>query len=126
MKNEFEFRGYILENEFEKKQIIIKELVGNICDKYIFAKVNNNIIECKRLSLKLHKLLNKFDEVLGLNLSHKEELELPEEIKDILEERKSARENKDWAKSDELRDKLLDLGYIVKDTKNGVEVTLKK
>ena len=44
MKNEFEFRGYILENEFEKKQIIIKELVGNICDKYIFAKVNNNII----------------------------------------------------------------------------------
>ena len=41
MKNEFEFRGYILENEFEKKQIIIKELVGNICDKYIFAKVNN-------------------------------------------------------------------------------------
>ena len=77
-------------------------------------------------SNKFAKLLKKFDEVLGLNLSHKEELELPEEIKDILEERKSARENKDWAKSDELRDKLLDLGYIVKDTKNGVEVTLKK
>lgn len=77
-------------------------------------------------SNKFAKLLDKFDEVLGLNLSHKEELELPEEIKDILEERKSARENKDWAKSDELRDKLLDLGYVVKDTKNGVEVTLKK
>ena len=77
-------------------------------------------------SNKFAKLLNKFDEVLGLNLSHKEELELPEEIKDILEERKNARANKDWAKSDELRDKLLDLGYVVKDTKNGVEVTLKK
>ena len=77
-------------------------------------------------SNKFAKLLDKFDEVLGLNLSHKEELELPEEIKDILEERKNARENKDWAKSDELRDKLLDLGYVVKDTKNGVEVTLKK
>lgn len=77
-------------------------------------------------SNKFAKLLDKFDEVLGLDLSHKEELELPEEIKDILEERKSARENKDWAKSDELRDKLLDLGYIVKDTKNGVKVTLKK
>ncbi|MBQ8999991.1 MAG: hypothetical protein IJ086_15045 [Clostridium sp.] len=61
MKSEFKFRGYILESEFEKKQIIIKELVGNICDKYICAKVDNNIIECKRLSLKLHKLLNKFD-----------------------------------------------------------------
>lgn len=77
-------------------------------------------------SNKFAKLLDKFDEVLGLNLSHKEELELPEEIKDILEERKNARENKDWAKSDELRDKLLDLGYVVKDTKKGVEVTLKK
>ena len=77
-------------------------------------------------SNKFAKLLDKFDDVLGLNLSHKEELELPEEIKDILEERKNARENKDWAKSDELRDKLLDLGYVVKDTKNGVEVTLKK
>ena len=77
-------------------------------------------------SNKFAKLLDKFDEVLGLNLSHKEELELPEEIKDILEERKNARENKDWAKSDELSDKLLDLGYVVKDTKNGVEVTLKK
>ena len=73
-------------------------------------------------SNKFAKLLDKFDEVLGLNLSHKEELELPEEIKDILEERKNARENKDWAKSDELRDKLLDLGYVVKDTKNGVEI----
>ena len=77
-------------------------------------------------SNKFANLILKFDEVLGLNLSHKEELELPEEIKDILEERKNARENKDWAKSDELRDKLLDLGYVVKDTKNGVEVTLKK
>lgn len=77
-------------------------------------------------SNKFAKLLDKFDEVLGLNLSHKEELELPEEIKDILEERKIARENKDWAKSDELRDKLFDLGYAVKDTKNGMEVTLKK
>lgn len=77
-------------------------------------------------SNKFAKLLDKFDEVLGLNLSNKEELELPGEIKDILEERKIARENKDWAKSDELRDKLFDLGYAVKDTKNGMEVTLKK
>ena len=97
MKNEFEFRGYILENEFEKKQIIIKELVGNICDKYIFAKVNNNIIECKRLSLKLHKLLNKFDNIKLykfisykdcfineiLNFGHMDYKEINKEIKDI-------------------------------------------
>ena len=72
------------------------------------------------------ELLLKFDEVLGLRIDQKEELELPNEIKDIIEKRKVARENKDWAKSDELRDKLLELGYVVKDTKNGAEVTLKK
>ena len=77
-------------------------------------------------SKKFAELLLKFDEVLGLRIDQKEELELPNEIKDILEKRKVARENKDWAKSDELRDKLLELGYVVKDTKNGAEVTLKK
>lgn len=54
MTNEIEFRGYTLENEFAKKQIIIKELVGNICDKYICAKVNNNMTECRNLSLNVN------------------------------------------------------------------------
>ena len=43
----------------------------------------------------------------------------PEDIKLILNERKDARKNKNFAKSDELRDKLKELGYIVKDTKDG-------
>ncbi len=44
---------------------------------------------------------------------------IPSEILAIADERKIARVNKDWAKSDELRDKLLSLGYIVKDSKDG-------
>ena len=55
---------------------------------------------------------------------HKEE-ELPEQIKAIADERFLARQNKDWAKSDELRDKLLALGYIVKDSKEGYQLTKK-
>ena len=43
----------------------------------------------------------------------------------IIEERKIARENKDWNKSDELRDKLVNLGYTVKDTPNGMLVSRK-
>jgi len=45
---------------------------------------------------------------------------LPEEILEIIEERKKAREDKNWQKSDELRDKLTSLGYNVKDTKDGM------
>ncbi|MBQ8309190.1 MAG: cysteine--tRNA ligase [Clostridia bacterium] len=48
---------------------------------------------------------------------------IPEEIRTIAEERWAARQNRDWAKSDELRDKLASLGYAVKDSKTGYELT---
>ncbi len=48
---------------------------------------------------------------------------VPEEVKQIAEERKLARANKDWAKSDELREKLKELGYAVKDSKEGYTLT---
>ena len=46
-------------------------------------------------------------------------------MKKLLEQRKIARENKDWAKSDELRDLIAQKGYIVKDTKQGQTVEKK-
>ena len=38
------------------------------------------------------------------------------------QERKKARENKEWNKSDELRDIIKEKGYEIKDTKDGMEV----
>ena len=69
-------------------------------------------------------LLAKFDTVLGIKIdeANSEKEEIPQEILDLAEQRKIARENKDWAKSDELRDLINQKGYNVKDTKNGVEV----
>ncbi|MDE6795183.1 MAG: cysteine--tRNA ligase, partial [Muribaculaceae bacterium] len=43
----------------------------------------------------------------------------------LMEVRKNAKSNKDWATSDLIRDKLAALGFNVKDTKNGVEWSLK-
>ena len=39
----------------------------------------------------------------------------------VLEIRKQARTNKDFATSDKIRDELKNIGIIIKDTKNGVE-----
>ena len=39
----------------------------------------------------------------------------------ILDIRRSARENKDWATSDKIRDELKEAGVEIKDTKEGVE-----
>ena len=48
--------------------------------------------------------------------------DIPADVKAIAEERWVARTNKDWAKSDELRAKLSELGYTVKDSKEGYEL----
>ena len=53
----------------------------------------------------------------------KKQEDIPEEVKAVAEERKAARANKDWAKSDELREKLKALGYAVKDGKDGYTLT---
>jgi cysteinyl-tRNA synthetase len=42
----------------------------------------------------------------------------------VLEERKIAKANKDWAKSDKIRDDLKAIGILIKDTKDGIEWSL--
>ena len=48
---------------------------------------------------------------------------IPAEVQKIAEERWAARLARDWAKSDELRAKLAKLGYAVKDSKTGYELS---
>lgn len=69
------------------------------------------------------KTIKKMDEVLGLDLLKEEKLEIPKEVKDLLENRKVAREKKDFKTSDKLRDKIKDAGFDVKDTNDGQVVS---
>ena len=56
------------------------------------------------------------------NLESKEKIQIPEDIKELIEERKKAREEKNWQLSDLLRDQIKEKGYIVKDTKEGMTI----
>lgn len=74
----------------------------------------------------VYRVALEFDKVLGLSLETSEpprqteaEIEVPEDVRVIAEERWTARKNKDWAKSDALRDRLAQLGYTVVDSKDG-------
>ena len=82
------------------------------------------VIRNDKKSPKLAKLLLKFDSVLGLKIDEKEEVkqEIPKEILELIEERKKARENKNWEESDRIRDLIKEKGYEIKDTKEGTEV----
>jgi len=66
------------------------------------------------------KSLEAVCDVLGI-VSRKQE-SLPDEIAALVNERAEARKNKDWARSDELREKIIQAGYILEDTKQGQKV----
>jgi cysteinyl-tRNA synthetase len=58
----------------------------------------------------------KINKILGLSIA--DQKKIPAEIIKLAEKRKAAREGRDFAKSDELRDEISDRGYIVEDLKN--------
>lgn len=87
------------------------------------------IIKSEKKSKQYAELLLDFDRVLGLDLKNskkylesKEKIQIPEDIKELIEERKKAREEKNWQLSDLLRDQIKEKGYIVKDTKEGMTI----
>jgi len=73
-----------------------------------------------------YETILKFDEVLGLNLASEPmkqpEIVITQEIQSLLDERLKARSEKNWKLSDEIRDKLINLGIGIKDSEKGSEV----
>jgi len=73
----------------------------------------------------------EFDKVLGLGVQKLEEEQfllnknIPEDVLVLSKERDIARENKDWEKSDELREKIESLGFEVRDIEEGSKITKK-
>jgi len=69
-----------------------------------------------------------FDRVLGLDLVERAapaEAEIPPEIESLVAGREVARQMRDWATSDHIRDELAAKGYIVEDTPDGPRVKRK-
>ena len=110
-------------NSYRKRFL---EAINDDLNMPVAMSVVWDVIKESKKSKQFKDLLLEFDEVLGLNLKEytgaEKRGELSEEILKILEERKLARENKDFKKSDELRDLLKEKGYIVKDSKEGMTV----
>ena len=79
----------------------------------------------EKKSSKIAELLQKFDKVLAIKIdkeNKEEKNKIPKEIIDLVEQRKKAREEKNWQESDRIRDLIKEKGYEIKDTKEGVEI----
>jgi cysteinyl-tRNA synthetase len=88
-----------------------------------------NVIRCGAKSKQLYDIILEFDSILGLDLQNAENLkghqiDIPKDIQLLVEERDAARKSKDWKKSDEIRDKLKELGVTVEDTADGPKITM--
>lgn len=71
---------------------------------------------------KILTIINKFDKVLGLNLTKIEKIEISSQIQNLVKEREQRRKEGNWKSADEIRQKIKDLGYWVEDTKKGPKI----
>jgi cysteinyl-tRNA synthetase len=96
------------------------------CLAVIFDMVHDGNIDmnAETLSLadakKVDELLDSFNKVLGV-LDIPEQT-IPSDVLKIVKKRDAARADKNWARSDELRDKLILMGWEVKDTPDGAKL----
>ncbi len=104
--------------------------------KYLTAfnrAVNNDLDMPKALSIlwqlvRDKKATNKYstikemDKIFGLDLLKKEKIEISSNVESLIKDREQARKDKNWQKSDELRDEIKSLGYVVEDTPEGQKI----
>ncbi len=74
---------------------------------------------------KYHILYEVDNKILGLNLFMEQKVDIPQEVQILIEERSKARQDKNWQKSDEIRDQVEKLGYILEDTGTVTKITKK-
>ena len=76
------------------------------------------------------KLIEEFDKVLSLSLLEEVNSDLTEEekirIEKLIEERNIEKSNKNYARADEIREELKNMGIIIKDTREGTIYEVKK
>lgn len=68
-------------------------------------------------------LFLELNDVLGFLYNKADADEIPENIHELAQKRQQARENKDYATADAIRDEITALGYIIEETKQGVKIS---
>lgn len=111
--------------DFEKR---FHEAINDDLNMPLAMSVVWEVAKYPTKSRKIATLLEKFDTVLGINITEtieEDKEEIPEEIQRLVEKRKQARIEKKWELSDQLRDEISEKGYLVKDSKEEMIVEKK-
>jgi cysteinyl-tRNA synthetase len=100
----------------------IKDMITALCDDFNTPKMIGilfeHLDEVKKSSTCATAVRLFWNQILGLTIdSTKKATDITPEIKKLIEERKIARSEKNWARADAIRDELAKLGYEAQDKK---------
>lgn len=76
-----------------------------------------------RLAKETFDMLTKLLDVLGLFREEQAEEEIPAQVQELVSKRAQAKKQKDFALADQLREQVRQLGYEIKDTREGAQIT---
>lgn len=88
-----------------------------------------DVLKANTNDLTKYELIKDFDKVLGLELTTETNNTIQVDIEFInskIEERNEAKKNKNYELSDQIRNELLEMGIILKDTREGTTFEIKK
>ena len=121
-------RKYRVEDgkDYEVNQAFRQEFISKISDDLAMPEALAVVWKLMKSDLivgeKWATLLD-MDKVLGLRLGETVfEEKIPEEIAQLAQQRQQARENKNWAESDRLRELIKSQGYLVEDLANSCKI----
>jgi cysteinyl-tRNA synthetase len=109
----------------ERENSVLVEFTDAVCTDLAMpralAVMHQTISDDKLSAAAKRRLLSRFDLVLGLGIDtwKKEAVEVPESVRRLADARQAARGNRNWDEADRLRKEIEQLGFVVKDSKDG-------
>jgi len=95
------------------------DAIAAIFELVKLANTNCSSDSSRAFVQEVYELIVKLCDILGIFTKKEEEL-LDADIEKLIEERQTARKNKNFQRSDEIRNLLLDQGIVLEDTREGV------
>ena len=123
--------GNLDKDVIEKYDNIFKEAISNDLNTSSMITVLYDLLKDEEVNDKTKRnLIEKFDEVLSLDLLKTEEFEidsdLEKEVNELIAKRAEAKKNKDSALADQIRDELLSRNIKLIDTREGTKFEIIK
>jgi cysteinyl-tRNA synthetase len=124
--------GEVDDNAFAELKKSFTDALDNDLNTSLAITAVYDVLKSGANSVTKLALIADFDRVLGLGLIQAAQAlaenasdaaeDIPQEVLDLIEQRREARKAKDFALADEIRDKIAALGYEVRETRQGTEI----